>query len=65
MRLKCTSKCCISVPWWLSLTDEMQTRITEELVLVFLLPDARWEFQVLINVQFDLKGNICFEEELL
>jgi len=44
----------------------MQTHRTEELVLVFLLlPDVRWEFQVLINVQFNLKGNVCFEGVLL
>lgn len=48
------------MPWWLSLTDEMKTHMTEELVLVFLLPDARWEFQVPISVQFDLKGDTFY-----
>lgn len=51
---------------WLSLTDEMKTHTTKELVLVFVLPHARWEFQVPINVQFDLKGDtFCFEDESL
>lgn len=53
------------MPWGLSLADEMQTRITKELVLIFLLLDARWEFQVFINVHFNQEGNTCLEEESL
>lgn len=51
------------MPWCLYLAREMQIPTTKELVLMFLLPDAKEEFQVFINVQFNQERSICLEEE--